>query len=790
MLREARAALEAEAEERPAIDEEALQATGSVIVVEGADAVHPLKLESLDRASGWWRLLSVYVDPEDGTERAIVWIADEHRQHFLGLFNDYLDEGRDSNRGTPRNAALVANIGRIRASILRDLWQSDGEPPLGRRWWEIWLRREEEAEDLLRRFCESQRLPIASERLVLDERVVLWVRGRWEDLTILPSTAVPVAEIRRGQFIDTVVDLDSADVEGLVDDLRERLELPDRSAPAVCLLDTGARRSHALLEASLDENDCHSVLAGGSADRHGHGTQMAGLALYGPLDDSLLHTDRVQLRHRLESVRILPYPGQADHDPKTYGLVTAQAVSAPEAATKRRRVLCMPITSQHELSTEPSLWSASVDALAAGTDIGLNSDGIELLGPPDVGAARLFVVSTGNVDVRPPPSSYLDECDTSVLEDPAQAWNALVVGAYTNLDELPTDPSFAGWSLVGERGNLSPHSRTGVGLPPKWPIRPDVCLEGGNVLTDGTDLDARNGVVSLATTSHTNDSAITTANATSAATAEASRLAALVMATYPTYWPETVRGLIVHGAEWTPAMQAQVDAASTVADKRTVLGRYGWGVPRASSVLASSERAVTMVVQDQFVPFTGPAFAMRQFRLHQLPWPSDVLSDLGPEDVQLRVTLSYFVEPSAPRRGWRSRYSYASHGLRFELQNVNEPISEFTRRVNREAGREEGGSRTTGSGVDRWLIGPNTRNDGSLHQDVWVGTGAELAACNLLAVHPVGGWWKYANRRDRRELPVRYALIVSLSTASDDVNIYQSVAAQLEIDIEAVSIEI
>jgi hypothetical protein len=181
---------------------------------------------------------------------------------------------------------------------------------------------------------------------------------------------------------------------------------------------------------------------------------------------------------------------------------------------------------------------------------------------------------------------------------------------------------------------------------------------------------------------------------------------------------------------------------------------------------------------------------MRQFRLHELPWPSDVLADLGPEDVRLKVTLSYFIEPSAPRRGWRNRYVYSSHGLRFELQNVNEPVGEFVRRVNREAGREEGGARTTGSGADRWLIGPHTRNDGSLHQDVWIGSGADLAECKVLAVHPVGGWWKYGNRRDRSDLPVRYSLIVSLTTAVDDVDIYQPIATQLEVDVGAVVIEI
>ena len=45
----------------------------------------------------------------------------------------------------------------------------------------------------------------------------------------------------------------------------------------------------------------------------------------------------------------------------------------------------------------PTSYSASLDALAFGTDIARSDDGIELLGEPDPRAARLFVVSAGNV---------------------------------------------------------------------------------------------------------------------------------------------------------------------------------------------------------------------------------------------------------------------------------------------------------------------------------------------------------------------------------------------------------
>lgn len=774
---------------RDDVDEVQLRATGSIIVIEGADEIHLLKLESLDRAyNRWWYLLNVHRDSE-GVEYAVVWVSDRARDRFLKLFDDYLTG--DSPSGNPKNEALVVNVGRIRAALLRDLWQSDGEPPSDRQWWEIWLRREDDADALLQRFAIAQRLPIARARIELDQRIVRWVRGRWRDLEVLPATAVPVAEIRQGQFLDTVRDLDTEEQWELVDDLRQRIHPCDDDAPAVCLLDTGVRRTHALLKDSLAQADCHTVLGASAGDVNGHGTRMAGLALLGPLDDLLTGNGSIELAHRLESVKLLHDPAQPDHEPRTYGLVTAQATALPEVTSRRRRTYSLPITAPAERSDQPSLWSAAVDALAAGTDITIDGDDLKLLGPPNPEAARLFVVSAGNADLHRPPDDYLEVCDLSIIEDPGQAWNVLTVGAATNLDRTPSDPTYDGWTTVAPAGGLSPHSRTGVLIPPAWPLRPDICMEGGNALTNGLDIDPNHPITSLTTTARGDDLALGSANATSAATAQASRLAARAMAAYPDYWPETIRGLLVHAAEWTPLMQADVNAAQNVSQKRAVLGRYGWGIPDELALLTSARNAVTMVTQDSFVPFTGRDHTMRQFRLHQLPWPTDLLAELGPADVRFKISLSYFVEPSAPRRGWRNRYTYRSHGLRFELQEPTETTPEFIRRVNREAATEEGGGRRTSSrGINRWAIGPTVRNAGSLHQDIWEGSGAELARSGVIAVHPVGGWWKNNKRRDRQGLPIRYALIVSLSTPDQDVDIYQPIATQLDVDISSVSIEV
>lgn len=786
------------------LTEDELKALGTVIVLEGANPTYPLKVESLDRLSThrvtpkrpMWLLLSVHPATDVEPERATVWVADAYRTKFLQLFEDYLtklstkaaEDKWTTPEGNPANQALIANIARIRQAVLRDLWTSDGEPPTrGLHWWELWLDATQPNHETFAAYIATHNLRSAHRSITLRDRIVVWVEATWDQLQILPFTRVPIAEVRKPEFIDSIEDLPAQEQDEYVQDLVDRIVVANDEAPAVTHLDTGVFQGHLLLRDSLHPDDVHTVIGTSGADVAGHGTTMAGLALYGNLDPLLVSQEPVRLEHRLESVRMKPARGEPLIDPLDFGTATAAAVALPEITTNRHRVFCLPLSATPDRPGEPTLWSATVDALAVGTDIVRDGNELRLLSAPDPAASRLIVVASGNVD-----SYQLDhrtESDTSAIEDPGQAWNALTVSAHTELAEAPSDPTYRGWSPMAKSGELSPHSRTSVTFSTRrWPIKPDICMEGGNVLSDGGDgFEDKHPLLSLRSTGTGNDRALTSANATSAAAAQAARLAARAMARYPSYWPETVRGLLTHSADWTASMRDEIETEDGKTARLALLRRYGWGVPTDDSVLYSSSQAVTLVSQDEFVPFDGSEYRMRHFRLHSLPWPREALEAVGDDDVRLRVTLSYFIEPSASRRGWRRRYSYASHALRFDLQGSLETQREFIQRVNRDAQRDEEGSGSTTSASDRWLVGPNQRNLGSLHQDEWTGSGHELAASGALAVYPVGGWWKNNGRADRTSLPVRYALLVSLRTSRTNVDLYTPVANEIRVAIPIIS---
>ena len=212
---------------------------------------------------------------------------------------------------------------------------------------------------------------------------------------------------------------------------------------------------------------------------------------------------------------------------------------------------------------------------------------------------------------------------------------------------------------------------------------------------------------------------------TSSATALASHMAARIMSEQPTYRPETVRAIIVHSAEWTSAMQTYFNGASTKKDRRALVRRYGYGVPDLARALQSASNDLTIITEDKLQPFFLElnAIKTKDMNLHQLPWPSEVLEGLGEVNVELKVTVSYFIEPNPGERGWSSRHRYSSHGFRFEVKNSLETIEDFKWRINKAVREEDDEKPSNTSDGEQWFLGSKTRDGGSLHSDIWLTAG-------------------------------------------------------------------
>lgn len=119
------------------------------------------------------------------------------------------------------------------------------------------------------------------------------------------------------------------------------------------------------------------------------------------------------------------------------------------------------------------------------------------------------------------------------------------------------------------------------------PIKPEVVFEGGNMGVDSFSATSMSSLQLLSTYHDIPSRLFATFNATSAATALASKFAAEIYTEYPKLWPETVRALVVHSAEWTESMKKQFTyPKKTKRQTAQHLTRVvGYGVPSLQKAL-------------------------------------------------------------------------------------------------------------------------------------------------------------------------------------------------------------
>lgn len=721
---------------------------------------------------------------EDNTTSATVFVPDGKLKHFENLISNYLNEKRSKDGKLLDHKSLINTIRQIRVASLKALWTDDlsvfPENDEDDLWWEVWLPIRDDRIATLNNFIklsELQGIKVTDGKVEFPERTVILAKATRKQMQQSMMTINCIAELRRAketaEFFDS---LHPEEQHEWLGDLLDRTEYyVQGNPPCVCLLDTGVNNGHPLIKTALSDSDMHTVEpAWLTNDYAGHGTQMAGLSIFGDLTELLDSNFPIKINHLIESVKLLPEDGANKGDAYHHAYLTAEAVAHPEIkAPFRPRVFGLAITAKDNRDRgRPSVWSSMIDKLSSDVD-GDNAN------------QRLMIVSAGNIKDRNAWIDYPDSNSTDGIHDPAQAWNALTVGAYTKLTRI-TDTDESQLVPVASEGGLSPFSTTSMTWQSDWPLKPDVVFEGGNVAKDNIGAYTASSLSLLTTNNFPEKRLFTTANATSAATALASRMAAQLMAEYPGLWPESIRALIVHSATWTDNMIKMFlppNGRGTKSDYEKLVRHCGFGVPDIERAMWSMSNSLTMIIQESIYPFTKEDSnepVLKDMHLHKLPWPLNELELLGDTQIEMRVTLSYFIEPNPSERGIRSRYRYESHGLRFDVKRPLESEKDFRHRVNAAARKEEEGTNISGND-NKWLIGPKNRHRGSLHSDIWRGTAADLASRGVIAVFPTTGWWKTRKKHMSYEKLSRYSLIVSIHAPEIEIDLYTAISNQIEV---------
>lgn len=717
---------------------------------------------------------------ENGT--AILDASGVELVHLRRKIEAYADAAKVTEKGARRNEPAVAPIEVIRIATEADLvgprLVAAKLAPNTPQWFEVACRggvRSAAESDVSRRQVHRQLAKLglgAPQEFVATEQIVFFLRLTLEQLRAISLAVDCIQEF----------DLVPPDVRDwlLFNDQPAKalrtfvLKPPPAAAPSIVLIDTGIATAHPMLTKAILRAGSVVPNNPSAEDTHGHGTQMAGVALYGDDVGLAAGSGKASADHWVHSVRLLvaPQQGSASDEHRSYWpALTVNAVDVAEAQdplASRSRVFGIATSYGLDI-VEPTYWSHAVDRLAYND-----------------GKGRLICIATGNADVTD--VRLIEGYPTLNLEqkvhEPGQSANALTVGACTMKTRMPPEAIYAEAKPIAPVGGISPHTSAGL-------VRgihgPDIVMEGGNIAFDGQLPDS---FVETLTTLTTGREFLTRPLSricmTSEATARACRLAATIWGAEPDLRPATVRGLIVHASSWTVPMHAQFDQV----DERLAI--CGLGVPDPDLAVQCARDRATLVFEDEMPnavatrerkkkpPKTTRGTPTekklkRVVKLFRLPVPEELLLEDPKRVVELRVTLSYFPEPNTFRRK-------VSHGLdlTWDMQGPNEKRSDFETRINKLA-RGEAAAKPTGKSFG-WDLGVMRRSRGTVQSDRWTGPASYLAGEKHIAVVPVLGWWE--RRPALMELSMPFSLVVTVR--ADGLDIYQPIRTAVEalVDIE------
>lgn len=613
----------------------------------------------------------------------------------------------------------------------------DSIPEKGSFYYELWLsHNKDNSKETIKTILLQLGIEQKIEPLIFDGVDVWLIRASKQQLFLLPLSLGYIESIRPYQepSILTNTNLENREWSDLI--RSEVTYCDDAENVIVGILDSGVNNEHKLLKPSLP-NERMDVAIGvqETIDKTDHGTGMAGLVLLGDLTNIAYQRNiTVYLHHALASIKI--YENGHETPNEFYGAVIEEAID--KASEMEATIQCMAITDENSYNGIATSSSAALD------------ESIYHQGQCD----RLVLVSAGNIELNNVDhEDYIESCKANTVKSPAQAWNALTVGAYTEKAFI-NNPDYRPLAALG---GISPYSCSSFSWNEKR-NKPEIVMEGGNVAYHNLLKETSHPDLSLFTTCNDLQEPLESFYATSAATGLAARLAARIKVENPQLSMLSIRGLMVHSAQWTNEMK-HIDNI----EERISL--CGYGVPNDDIAIYSNEKRATYIFENQLKPYKqgGSNNIYDQMHYYDLPWPKELLEEMGDEDVKIRITLSYYVKPSPGYAGRTSKYRYPSATLRFDLKTATETKEEFLCRRNKYEGEK-----TTQNDADRWTIKQQKRERATVQSDWIECAAADLAEMDKIVVYPGPGWWKERKLTNVDNI-VPYSLIVSIETKETDI---------------------
>ena len=444
---------------------------------------------------------------------------------------------------------------------------------------------------------------------------------------------------------------------------------PPEDNCGILVIDSGVQRGHPLIAPVLGEAEVfpdanRQFIKGGPDDVNGHGTNVAGIAIYGDVENCIKKRS-FDPTAWLFSARVTNDENQYDEDL----LVETQLDQAIRAFVKQYpncKVINISLGNADQIyrdGLKQFRLAAKIDEIA----YQYQDKNI------------VFVISAGNAfyeeaksdeQLRTDYPNYLLKKSARII-DPATSAIALTVGSLSFGRGSITEPSDVRRQAIAKlRGYPSPFTRTGFGVDGM--IKPDVVDFGGDLVLDlsyreSLDLPKTNilsdnvaGVSVLTLSKDYYSSLFHLCSGTSFAAPRVANLAAQLFTKYPDASSNLIRALIVNSAllpkEIPPefhcnSKHSQREKTKTIKNQLAI---YGYGQPELQRAMYSAENYVVLS-EDNISIKVG------SFHIYEIPQlPSDFLKKKGTRI--LSITLA-FDPPTRPTRG----DSYLGVTMEFDL---------------------------------------------------------------------------------------------------------------------------
>ena len=422
-------------------------------------------------------------------------------------------------------------------------------------------------------------------------------------------------------------------VEMLCVDINQfpQVPAPTLDAPSIVVLDSGLTSNHPLIASTVGETQGFVEPDRSASDNlpHGHGTFVAGLALYGDIEANIRSGEFVP-RLRLFSGKVFNDDGDDQHE---FVERTVEEAVRYFFETYQCRVFNLSYGDLNKIYD-----GRHVRGLAYTLDYLTRELGV------------LFIVPTGNLDIpENPRTTYPDYLlrNEAKLLDPATALNVITVGGltrHTASRDAQRHPNHIEDLPIATEGQPSPFTRSGMSVG--GAIKPDFVDEAGNAAVMRASDHIRYqglGLVSLKS-GFAGGGVFREGFGTSFAAPIVAHKAAKLVGKFPDGSVNFARAMLAVHAKWPHATVQLLNPENDATGKNKVLRLAGYGKIDDAALFDSLDQVVTLYSEERI--------EHNKHHFYELPVPDEFWSQ-GRRTRTLSIALAYSPEVRTTRLDYK-----------------------------------------------------------------------------------------------------------------------------------------